>query len=270
MASPKQFYILSEMGYTRNEIANMDEQAAWDAIAGNENFNVKEKEVYRLKNKSGEKYAYKGSDGKIKLTDDKDEALSGGHVKEKEIKNFVETQYKKDPFSYEKTTGKKEVKSEIGKQKEVAKRTEQMIAEREREERESKEVFDAARESVLQGYSFNNENLYFGAEGKTTANYNDIAKSLTRFLQKEFDAEIYHSSGKGKYDSSVYFEINGERYRLSDHNLPQTAARGDIDYKEGWAGELVLESNKQITRLFRNKTKEELKQYLKENWIREN
>ena len=38
MASPKQFYILSEMGYTRNEIANMDEQAAWDAIAGNENF----------------------------------------------------------------------------------------------------------------------------------------------------------------------------------------------------------------------------------------
>ena len=57
-------------------------------LLGMKTFNVKEKEVYRLKNKSGEKYAYKGSDGKIKLTDDKDEALSGGAVKEKEIQKL--------------------------------------------------------------------------------------------------------------------------------------------------------------------------------------
>ena len=106
--------------------------------------------------------------------------------------------------------------------------------------------------------------LYYRNGDDIEINPTAAIELFTRIAKQYGAEEVHHSATSGsKFSSSVYLDIGGYEVRVSNHELPQTAARDEREMKGGtrWKNEVIFDK-RLIREIAKLKTKEDF-----EKWV---
>ena len=106
--------------------------------------------------------------------------------------------------------------------------------------------------------------LYYRGGDNIEINPTAAIELFTRIAKQNGAEEVHHSATSGsKFSSSVYLDIGGYEVRVSNHELPQTAARDEREMKGGtrWKNEVIFDK-RLIGEIAKLKTKEDF-----EKWV---
>jgi hypothetical protein len=107
-------------------------------------------------------------------------------------------------------------------------------------------------------------NFYYDSGNDIIFDKQKVIYAIVQEAKKQ-GMELYHiSKEENEKSSSYYLKKDGDKVRISGHELPVVLHRTDMDYKEEWARNLVIDQGEMTVRtIIALKTKEELSLFVK-------
>ena len=213
--------------------------------------------------------------GKYKLTDDPAKAIAVKPSEQSAVDAYVASQYKKNPLRMIGTeqvakpaklsyAEKNLINAEISA---LRNGFESVTDAKAYDQKRKTERLKADKASVEGSYfeqaARKGEPFYVEQGGEILCNYQSAVRTIVSEAKRMGAEEVYTSAKRGsKFGSSVYLKMNGVEVRISDHHLPQTMERSDINYNQRWDSELVLTNGKMIDIAAKIKTRDDMQEFL--------
>ena len=197
--------------------------------------------------------------GKYKLTDDPAKAIAVKPSEQSAVDAYVASQYKKNPLRMIGTeqvakpaklsyAEKNLINAEISA---LRNGFESVTDAKAYDQKRKTERLKADKASVDGSYfdkaARKGEPFYVEQGGEIICSYQSAVRTIVSEAKRMGAEEVHTSAKRGsKFGSSVYLKMNGVEVRISDHHLPQTMERSDINYNQRWDDEFVLTNGKML------------------------
>ena len=197
--------------------------------------------------------------GKYKLTDDPAKAIAVKPSEQSAVDAYVTSQYKKNPL---RMIGTEQVakpaklsyaeKNLINAEISALRNGFETVTDAKAYDQKRKSERLKADKASVEGSYFEQaarkgEPFYVEQGGEIICSYQSAVRTIVSEAKRMGAEEVHTSAKRGsKFGSSVYLKMNGVEVRISDHHLPQTMERSDINYNQRWDDELVLTNGKML------------------------
>ena len=213
--------------------------------------------------------------GRYKLTDDPTKAIAVKPSEQSAVDAYVASQYKKNPLRMIGTeqvakpaklsyAEKNLINAEISALRNGFETVDDAKAYDQKRKTERLKADKASVEGSYFDQAARKGDPFYTEHGsEILCDYQSAVRTIVSEAKRMGAEEVYTSAKRGsKFGSSVYLKMNGVEVRISDHHLPQTMERSDINYNQRWDSELVLTNGKMIDLAAKIKTRDDMQEFL--------